>query len=146
MSICVASKEWTKFGVDAESRVLVESGGKNEFHERDWYRGRSTRDYTRGKRGFYRNDETKNTGSTYWGCVIMAARRKNKSETLKFHVFINFLREQWPFSAQPPIWLRKWHFRNSKSNVKLFGKFSNHDILIFSNHPQSKFVHRHVQL
>ena len=41
---------------------------------------------------------------------------------------------------------KKWHFKNSKSNVKLFGKFSNHDILIFSNHPQYKFVHRHVQL
>ena len=41
---------------------------------------------------------------------------------------------------------KKWHFKNSKSNVKLFGKFSNRDILIFSNHPQSKFVHGHVQL
>ena len=41
---------------------------------------------------------------------------------------------------------KKWHFKNSKSNVKLFGKFSNHDILIFSNHPQSKFVHRHPQI
>ena len=41
---------------------------------------------------------------------------------------------------------KQWHFKNSKSNVKLFGKFSNHDILIYSNHPQLKFVHRHVQL
>ena len=33
-----------------------------------------------------------------------------------------------------------------KSNVKLFGIFPNHDLLIFLHLQQSKFVPRHVQL
>ena len=70
----------------------------------------------------------------FWGGVIITARRKNKSNTPKIHVFSIFFID---FLIRNGSASKKWHFLHSKSIVKLIGKTSNQMVVIFLNLPQS---------
>ena len=73
-----------------ESRVLVESGGENEFHERDWYRGRSTRDYTRGKRDFTETTRRRTSVPLIEVALLWQRDAKTSHKHWNSMFFINF--------------------------------------------------------
>ena len=66
-------------------------------------------EYPRGKRVF--TDTMRQI--TPVPLIEVALLRRRKAKTSHKHwnsmFFIGFLREQWPFSAQPPKWLQKMH-------------------------------------
>ena len=115
-----------------ESRVLVESGGKNEFHERDWYRGRSTRDYTRGKQGFTKTMRRRTPVPLIEVALLWQRDAKTSHKhwnSMFFHRFFTKWQQKMAFSTF------KFECQTYWKNIK-----SNQIKLIFSNLPQSKFV------